>query len=152
MLFSSYKCGPAEPIVLDHEMIRGHAPQTRGHIIRPVCQSCLAPAGSVWSHKKPIEAAMLHNKPLIMTPRQMRAAVVHVCREATESWCVNARVVAGSRQTAIVDYNVGQWSSSANPPPPAGLFDLAVCECLLLEPSAWEEGGPKGHVCVWVCV
>lgn len=47
----------------------------------------------------------------------MRAALVHVCREATESWCVNVRLVAGSRQMAIVDYNVGQWSSSASRPP-----------------------------------
>lgn len=43
-------------------------------------------------------------------------------------------------------------------PPPthtlAGLFDLAVCERLLLEPSAWGEGGSKGdaRVCDCVCV
>lgn len=49
----------------------------------------------------------------------------------------------------FVDYDVGQWSSSVQLPP-AGLFDLAVCEWLLLEPSAW--GRPKRDVCVCVCV
>lgn len=63
---------------------------------------------------------------------------------------VNARVVAASPQMAFVDYDVGQWSSSVQPPSPAGLFDLAVCEWLLLEPSAW--GRPKRDVCVCVCV
>lgn len=64
---------------------------------------------------------------------------------------MNARVVAASPQMAFVDYDVGQWSSSVQSPPPlAGLFDLAVCEWLLLEPSAW--GRPKRDVCVHVCV
>lgn len=68
----------------------------------------------------------------------------------SERVCVNARVVAASPQMAFVDYDVGQWSSSVQPFPPAGLFDLAVCEWLLLEPSAW--GRPKRDVYVCVCV
>lgn len=55
----------------------------------------------------------------------------------------------------IVDYvyRVGQWSSPTAPLL-SGLFDLALCERLLLEPLACGEGGPGGGLCVrvFVCV
>lgn len=50
---------------------------------------------------------------------------------------------------AIVDevYDVGQWSSGARPLA-AGLFDLVLCERLLLEKLACGEGGPACVCCV----
>lgn len=83
-----------------------------------------------------------------MTPRQMQVVVLHVCWEAIVSLCVNAGVVTAPHQMTTVDYDVGQWSSWPAPPL-IGLFDLVLCEWLLLEPLACGEGSSRRlHVCI----